>query len=170
VTAATGDVHAPAERRHPVAQAGQAAAARPGARTAGPVVAHLDLARAAIGPDRAEPHPHPHLAGPGVLGHVGERLGAEEVHARLDRGREPARGHLDLDRNRRPDGQGADGGSQAALGEDRGQDPGRELAQVVEAVPGVGQGQADQFPRALRHRIPRPRPNAGTAATASRSP
>jgi hypothetical protein len=89
-----------------------------------------------------------------VLGHVGERLRAEEVHARLDRGREPARGYLDLDRNRRPDGQGADGGGQAALGEDRGQDPGRELAQVVEAVPGVGQGQADQFPRALRRRLP----------------
>ena len=73
------DVHRALQRAHPVAQADQAAGLQPGLGPADPVVADLD--RAPVVLDR---HPHPGGAGLGVLNHVGERLGAEEVDARLD--------------------------------------------------------------------------------------
>ena len=121
----------------------------PGPRAADPVVAHLDGA-----PVRGDVHPHPGGRGAGVPDHVGECFGAEEVHAGLDRRREPAVRHVELDRDRQPGGEGSDGRGQAALGEELGVDAGHDLAQILKAVPGVKEGPADQFPRLFRRGIP----------------
>lgn len=86
--------------------------------------------------------------------HVGERFGAEEVHAGLDRRRKPQVGHVELDRDRQPGREAVDGRGQPALGEDRGVDAGRDLAQVLEPVPGVADGPGEQLPGLLGGGIP----------------
>ena len=72
------------DRGHPVTQAGQAAAGMLD-RAATPVVAHVDQQRRAELLDA-----HAGLRRPAVLGQVGQRLGDDEVGARLDRRRRPA--------------------------------------------------------------------------------
>jgi D-alanyl-D-alanine carboxypeptidase len=126
------DVHRALQRAHPVAQADQAAGLQPGLGPADPVVAHLD--RAPVLLDR---HPYPGHAGLRVLDHVGERLGTEEVDARLDGLRESSGGDVQTDRQGKPVGQRFEGGGQAAKRQDRGMDAGRDLTQPVDAAAGV---------------------------------
>ena len=75
--------------------------------------------------------------GASVFGDVGERLGDDEVGGRLDRGREPAHGHVDLDRHRHPRRQRVHAGAQPAPGEDRWEDAVGELAQLGRRLLGV---------------------------------
>ena len=76
-------------------------------------------------------------SGASVFGDVGQRLGDDEVGGRLDRGGEPADGHVDLDRHRHPRGQRVDSRAQPAAGEDRWEDAVRELAQLGRRALGV---------------------------------
>jgi hypothetical protein len=69
-------------------------------------------------------------AGLRVLDHVGERLGAEEVDARLDRLRESPVSDVQANRQGKPVGQRVEGGGQAAKGQDRWVDARGDLAQA----------------------------------------
>ena len=68
--------------------------------------------------------------GASVLGDVGQRLGDDEVGGRLDRRRQPAHGHVVLDRHRHPRRQRLHARAQPALREHRREDAVRELAQL----------------------------------------
>ena len=73
------------------------------------------------------------LARVGVLGHVGQRLGDDEVGGRLDRRRQPLVRHLgELDRHRRAAGERLERAPEAAVGQHRGVDAARQLAQLLE--------------------------------------
>lgn len=141
------DLHDPVQRADAITQPSQAARARSRRRAADTVVAHLYGALRLAGG-----YAHPGRAGAGVLDHVGECLGAEEINARLDRAREPAFGQLELNRHGEPGDEAGQSSGQAALGQDRGMDPRRDLTQLVEPPPGVAEGQAEQFPGPLRFR------------------
>jgi len=117
------NVHDPVKGSDAVAQSGQAAAVGPRLGAADPVIA--DLHRAPLAVCR---HLHPGGAGTGVLDDVGERLSAEEIDARLDRGGKPLAGQVELDRDGEPAGQGGESSGQAALGQDRRVDPRGEFA------------------------------------------
>ena len=102
----------------------------PGASDA--VVAHLDLEGAVLDARRDRG-----ASGASVFRDVGERLGDDEVRGRLDRGREPAHGHVVLDRHRHPRSQRVHPRAQPTLGEDRREDAVRELAQLGRRLLGV---------------------------------
>jgi hypothetical protein len=89
-----------------------------------------------------------------VLDHVGERFGAEEVRARLDRSGEPAVRHIELNGNREPGGEGVNGRGETALREDGGVDPCDNVPQVLDPAPGIAEGEAEQFLGALRRGFP----------------
>ena len=108
----------------------ETAAVGPGASDA--VVAHLDSQRAVLDARRDRG-----AVGARVLRDVGQRLGDDEVGGRLDRGREPAHGHVDLDRHRHPRRQRVHSRAQPAVGEDRREDAVRELAQLGGRLLGV---------------------------------
>ena len=117
---------------------------------ADPVIADLDRAPAVV-----SRHHHRGGAGAGVLDHVGERLGAEEVDARLDRRRKPVAGQFELDRDGKPVGQGARGqrsgraGSRSPDGSPRRSRAGRSSPCVASL-----EGEVEQLPGALRIRCP----------------
>jgi len=67
-----------------------------------------------------------------VLGHVGERLGDDEVGGRLDRGRQPADVRLDRHGHRASGRERRERRVQAAVGQDRRVDAADELAQLRE--------------------------------------
>ena len=86
----------------------------------------------------------------GVLGDVGQRFGDDEVGRGLDRAREPFRQPaLELDRHRRAAGERLQGGVQPALGEHGGMDARREIAQLVDRLPGVGERAVDELASAV---------------------
>ena len=87
------------------------------------------------------------LAGPGVLGDVGERLGHHEVGDRLHRGLRPHR-HVDVHvhRDRAQRGQAGQGGVQAALGEHRRVHAADQVAQLGQGLLGLGMRLVDQAP------------------------
>ena len=86
---------------------------------------------------------------------VREGLGDDEVGGRLDRRREPAVLDVDLDRDREPVGQLADGRREAAVGEGGGVDPAGERAKLPEAVLELSVRVVEQL-RELRVRIGAP--------------
>src|SRR5216683_6998258 len=131
------DVHCSVECADAVAQAVEPAGFGPVPGSADPVVTHLNSTPVVL-----KLHPHPGGCGAGVLDNVRQGFGAEEVYARLDRAGEPAVGHVDLDGDRQPGGEGADGRGETPLGEDGGMDPRGDLAQVLDPAPGVAEGQA----------------------------
>src|SRR5215472_15661361 len=63
-------------------------------------------------------------------------------------------GHVGVDGDRQPGGEGVDGRGETALGEDGGMDPRGDLTQILDPAPGVAEGQAEQFPGALRRGCP----------------
>src|SRR4051794_12636145 len=69
----------------------------------------------------------------GVLRDVLERLGGDEVGGALDGAGQPAGGDVDADGHGRAVGERAQGRLEAAVGQDGGVDPARELAQLGEA-------------------------------------
>src|SRR4029077_8494101 len=79
-----------------------------------------------------------------VLDHVRKGLGDDEVRAGLDLRRKPLLRKVHVDRQVEPPNQGVDAGPQAAVAEDRGQDPVGELAQLPVALLGVRERLADQ--------------------------
>jgi MMPL family len=85
-----------------------------------------------------------------MLDHVGQRLGDEEVDAGLNRGRKPFDRDLEWrDRDRKPARQSLDGGTQPAIGEDRGMDSGCQLAQLVDPRPRLVGRQVEHLVRPL---------------------
>jgi hypothetical protein len=143
------DMHRAAERTDPVAEPDEAAGLRAGMSPADPVVA--DLGQVLVGRDLQS---YPRVGGVRVLDDVGQRLGTEKVQAGLDRGGQPDARYVDLDRNRNPVGEGANGRRQTMLGENRRMQPRGQRAQVLEPAAGVFQCPADQFSRPLRCRVP----------------
>ena len=86
-----------------------------------------------------------------VLGDVGERLGGDVVGGRLDRRRQPlVERHVDVDRDVGATCERPERRPEPGLGEDRGVDAARDLAQLVGDV-------LQAFRRALR-RCPAVRP------------
>ena len=145
------------ERREPVLQAAQPGAA-------------LDVgaADAVVGDDHHDALAgaadlHARLVRPRVAGDVGQRLGDHEVGGGLDlRRRALVELDVDLDGQRHAVGEPLHGGPEPAVGEDRGVDAARELAQL---------GERD---RELVARSPRPSgrrrcPSAARAAGAGRA-
>ena len=86
-----------------------------------------------------------------VLDDVGQRLGDDEVRARLDLAPRTARLEVDLDGQRRDRSATSDAGAEPAAGEDGGQDPVGELAQLVVAPLGLLERLGDERtpPRAV---------------------
>ena len=143
------DVQRAADRPYSVAQPEEAAGFGLGTCPADPVVPDLDDA-----PVSCDLQPYPGAGSLRVLDDVRQRFGAEEVEAGLDGGRQPDAGNVDLDGNGDPVGQATNGRCQAMLGEDRGMQAGRQLAQVLDPAPGVLQGLAEKFPGPMRSRLP----------------
>ena len=143
------DIHRSAERSDPVTQPDEAAGFRPGTGAADPVVPDLDDALVSRNVE-----PYPRTGGVRVLDDVGQRLRTDEVQAGLDGRRQPPARYVDLDRDGKPVSEGADGRCQAMLGEDRGMQARGKRAQVLEPLPGVFQGLADEFPGPLRSGLP----------------
>ena len=116
------------ERREPVLQPAQAGAALD-VRAADAVVGDHDLdARRPRGGSCTRAS-----CGPRVAGDVGQRLGGDEVGGRLDLRRGPlVELDVDLDRQRHAVGEPLHGRPEPAVGEDRGVDAARELAQLGE--------------------------------------
>ena len=98
-----------------------------------------------------------------VAGHVGERLGGDEVRGGLDGGGQPLLRHaLERDRHGDAAGEARQRRLQAALGEHGGMDPARELAQLGRrAWPGP------RSPRRAARRRARGRPRASPRASRS---
>ena len=149
-TPGLADLHRPAEDVQPVAQPGQPGAARIGI-AADPIVDDLEgqhiplVVQADFG-----------AVGPGVLHHVGDRLGHDEVRRRLDRGRqvEVRRADRDRDVHRQVVGQVVHGGRETAFDERPRQDPVDQTAQGpgrgVEAVGQDGRPAGVRAGRVLR--------------------
>ena len=78
-----------------------------------------------------DPRPHGCVPSVGVLGHVRQRLGHDEVGGRLDREREPRHADVDLDRDRCRSRERRHRGAQAAEGEDGREDAVGKLAQLL---------------------------------------
>jgi hypothetical protein len=97
-----------------------------GIRPAGSVVAHFEGEDAGV--DRS-PHRRPRR--PGMLHDVGQRLGDDEVRAGLHVPRQPLAQDVDIDRKVQSRHERVDAGAQPAAGQRRGQDPVRQLAQLV---------------------------------------
>ena len=112
------------EGLEPVAQADQTPSVRPGA--AGTVVSYGD----AQGPV-LDAHADLRALRTGVLDDVRQRLGHDEVGGRLHHGRQPADRHIGGDRQRHPRHEHLHARAQAAGPERRGQDPLRQVAQLV---------------------------------------
>ena len=92
-----------------------------------------------------------------------ERLGDDEVAGALDRGREPlVERAVVLDRDGRARGQRLERRVEPALGQHRGMDPGRQLAQLLDRRAGVGERVVDR--RAGRVGIGLPLPARGLEA------
>src|SRR6202042_942181 len=128
----TDDIHGSVKRADAVAQAGQAAAVRPSLGAADPVITDFDRALVIVCC-----YSYPGAASAGVLDHVGERLGAEEIDACLNRPWKSVAGQVELDWHGEPAGQGGEGSRQATLGQDRGVNSRRDLAQLIEPLLGV---------------------------------
>ena len=131
-------------RRHPVRQPGQPGAAlRPGPyplNPADPVVA--DLHRQ---PPGKPADAHLGGAGPGVLGHVGQRLADHEVGGGLDHRGESLTRHLgDRGGHRRALGQRLDRPGQPGLGEHGGVDAAGQLPQLGQRLLRLLAGRLDQ--------------------------
>jgi hypothetical protein len=103
-----------------------------GVRPADAVVPHLDLQCSVM--DRRV---HPGGLGVGVLHDVRERLGHDEVGARLDLGREPLGRNLDVDVEVEPRQHGVDAAAKTSAGQVGGQDPVCQLAELVVGLLGV---------------------------------
>ena len=110
---------------------------------ADPVVADHDGQRARVA---VAFHHDLGVAGPGVLGDVGERLGHHEVGDRLHRGLRPHRHvHVHVDRHRAQRGQAGQGRVQAALGQHRRVHAPDEVAQLGKGLFGLRVGLVDQL-------------------------
>ena len=130
----------------PVGEAGQARARRVGPADA--VVADHDVE----GAGRAGPaiDDHPHLAGAGVLGDVGERLGNGEIGDRLDGGPRPDRHvYLERDRDGAARGQAGQRRVEAPVGEHRRVDAPYQVTQLDEGGLGLGVRLVDQGGRGV---------------------
>ena len=111
---------------------------RPGAigvRASSPIVVDRYQHAPLAGHDR---HTGPRRVG--VLDDVGQRLCRDEVRGRLDRRREPAGAHLQLDGDRRPPGEGRQRRSDPLLREYGRLDPVCEVAQLGKRVHHLGVG------------------------------
>ena len=105
--------------------------------------------------------PHAGVGRSGVLRHVGEALGDHEVGRGLDRRGKPAvEREAQLDRDGGARGEALQGGVEAPLGEHRGVDPGREVAQLVDG----GAGLLDRPVERARGRRRAARPSARARA------
>ena len=116
----------------PVGEPAQPGAAR-GVGAAAPVVGHLD--QQLLLPLR---DPDAGVGRAGVLRHVGQALGDDEVGRGLDgRGKPAVEREAQLDRDGGARGEALQGRVEAPLGEHRGVDPGREVAQLVDGGAGL---------------------------------
>ncbi len=148
---------AAAERGDPVGEAAQAGPAG-GVGAAAAVVAHLDDQRCRPGAT-----PRPRLGRRRVAGHVGQGLGDGEVRGRLDRAGQALAGNpLQRHRHAGARGQRAQRRLEAALGQHRGVDAARQLAQLVrrrgELVRGLVEQRAasgSRCPRARQAQVER---------------
>ena len=140
------DLEAPPSAADPVAHPHQPVAVGIGAADA--VVADLDAQRPVV-------HPRAYLGALGVrvLDDVGERLGDDEVRARLDLRRAAARPARRPDRQVEPRDDRVDARPQPAAREDRREDPVRQLAQLGVALLRLLERLADE------RRPPRPSPS-----------
>jgi hypothetical protein len=141
VARAPSEVVGPGRLAAPLRQPGQ----QPGVSAADPVVADLDRAPVVL-----ERHPEAGRTGASVLDDIGERFGAEEADARLDRLREPQDGYVEFDRNGEPGPQAIESSRQAAMGQDRGVDSRGDLAELLDPTAGILERLVEQIFRRFR--------------------
>ena len=115
------------------------------------VVTDLDGHRPAL-----EGDPDRRVVGPGVLDHVRQRLGDDEVRRGLGRRRHPWIGDVQIDRDGEVRDERLEPGAQAPAGERRGQDAVDDVAELVVGPLGIGQGLVEQLGgrRSVGERVP----------------
>lgn len=133
------------QRAHAVAESGEPGPLDEGG-AADAVVLDLDREPAVVRPT----HRHAGPGRPRVLRDVGERLTDDEVGGRLNRGGRPL-GDLDanLDRYEGSGGEGGQGDVEPSVGEHRGVDPAREVANLRDRLLGLLVRLVDERLRAI---------------------